>query len=46
MLNEICLWECPAVIKVAGYKSAALLKLNFFTGIFPRTWSYNQLDTL
>ena len=26
--------------------TATLLKLNFFTGIFQRFWSYNQLDTL
>ena len=46
MLNKICLWECPVPNKVVDYKSAALLKLNFFTGIFQRSWPYNQSDTL
>ena len=46
MLNKICLWECPVLNKDADYKPAALLKLNFFTGIFQRSWSYNQFDTL
>ena len=43
---ELCLWKCPVRIKVAGYRPATLLKLNFFTSIFHRFWSYNQLDTL
>ena len=43
---KICLWKCLVLIKVAGYRSATLLKLNFFTKIFQRFWSCNQLDTL
>ena len=46
MLNKICLWKCPVLNKVVGFKSAALIKLNFLTGIFQRSSSYNQLDTL
>ena len=37
VLNELkyaC--KCLVLIKVAGYRSATLLKLNFFTGIFER----------
>ena len=37
---------CSVFIKLAGYRPATLLKLNFFTSIFQRFVSYNQLDTL
>ena len=43
---KTCLWKRPVLNKVAGYRSPTLLKLNFFTGVFQRFWSYNQLDTL
>ena len=43
---KLCLWKCSIFTKVAGYRSATLLKLNFFTDVFQRFGSSNQLDTL
>ena len=36
VLNELKYVLCLVLIKVAGYRSAILLKLSFFTGIFER----------
>ena len=33
---KLCLWKCSIFTKVAGYRSATLLKLNFFTDVFQR----------